>query len=320
MISVIVPIYKVENYLDKCIRSILAQSYKEFELLLVDDGSPDKCGEMCDTWASRDNRIRVIHKDNGGLSDARNAGIQQASGEYICFVDSDDWIAEDMLETLHELAIHSGADMSCCNFIKVNEQGNQVEELAKITSGVYTQDEYWDMRFKANVKIYFDVAWNKLYRRELFSSVKYPFGKIHEDVLVIHKIVCQCHKIAITEYVGYYYLIRDNSIMRSKRSLRNLAAPEAYLDWASAFIKKKKWYFAEESLNSAVLVLLNNEYGDNGKKSNDYKIIKRKVLGLYRSLFFRLSLKRKLSILLFCVNENLARALRGSLTGKQSGE
>ena len=309
MISVVVPVYKVEKYLDKCIRSILSQSYRDFELILVDDGSPDKCGEMCDAWASRDIRIRVIHKPNGGLSDARNEGIKQASGEYICFVDSDDWIAEDMLETLHELIRDSGAEMACCNFIQCNEEGAPIKELASISSGVYTQDDYWTMRFKANVKIYFDVAWNKIYRHDLFNSVQYPVGKINEDVQVIYDIVCQCNKIAITDYVGYFYLIRSNSIMRSQRSLRNLSAPEAYINWTRGFIDKKKWFFAEESLSYAVHELLNNEYGENGKKSHEYKRIKRAVTCLYRSLFCRLSLKRKISILLFCVNERLARAV-----------
>jgi len=309
MISVIVPVFKVENYLDKCVRSILSQSYTDFELILVDDGSPDKCGQMCDAYAQEDKRIRVIHKPNGGLSDARNAGIREAKGDFFCFVDSDDSIDQDMLATLYKLEEETGADLVCCNFLQLDEEGKQVKETPSVKPGVYTQDEYWRMRFKSNVKIYYDVAWNKLYNRRLFESVKYPVGKIHEDVQVIYDIVSQCRSIAVTDKVGYYYLIRNNSIMRSSRSIRNLAEPEAFIHWAEGFYEKKKWFLAEESLSYAVHSLITNEYGKDTKKSREYREIKKCIRKLYKKLFTHLSSKRKVSLFLFCTNEGFARRM-----------
>jgi glycosyltransferase involved in cell wall biosynthesis len=317
MISVIVPIYNVELYVDKCIRSVIEQSYDDFELILVDDGSPDRSGAICDEWAAKDNRIRVIHKANGGLSDARNAGLENAKGEYICFVDSDDWIDHDMLKTLFSMIDRNDVDMSCCNFLHVNSSGEAIRDPAKITSGVLSQDEYWAMRFSSNLKMYFDVACGKLYRRKLFESVRYPVGIINEDDHVIFDIVNQCNLIAITDQIGYYYLIRDNSIMRSPRGIRNLSAPRAFIKWTEGFIAKKKWFLAEESLIYAVHELLLSNYVDGVRKSDEYRAIKRSVFHLYSVLFLHLSIKRKVSILLFCMNEPLARKMNRNYVNRR---
>ena len=324
MISIVVPVYKVENYLEKCIHSIISQNFENYELLLVDDGSPDRCGAICDEWANKDKRIRVIHKQNGGISDARNAGIEQAKGEYLCFIDSDDWIAPDMLKTLYDTAKESGADLVCCNFLQVNEQGEQLRKPATVTPGVYTQDEFWTNRFHSDLKIYYDVAWNKLYRRRLFETLRYPVGKIHEDDQVLYEVVSQCNLIALTDKIGYYYVIRNNSIMRAKRSIRNLSAPDAFIHWAEMFVKNEKWVFAEEALLYGVHEMLFCEFGKNGKRSKEYKAIKRRVRNLCHSMHGHLSTKRRVSLRLFLFNEPLARSadrlysrIRGKKTKKK---
>ena len=309
-VSVIVPVYKVEKYLDKCVRSILGQTFRDFELLLVDDGSPDKCGEMCDAWAEKDSRIRVIHKPNGGLSDARNAGIEQASGSYFAFVDSDDWIKDDMLATLYGLIREADADMACCNFRSVNEDGSQHWDDAVITPGVWTEEDFWNQFFSSNAQTYCNAAWNKLYKKELFANVRYPVGRIHEDVYILYSLVSQCARIAATDQIGYYYLFRASGIMNRTRSIRNLTNPEAYINRARAFADRQLWYFSEESLMCAVHEMLLGDYGEGGKRSKEYRTVKGAAKDVYRRLFSRLSLKHKISLSLFFVSEPAARAFR----------
>lgn len=309
-VSVIVPVYKVEQYLDKCVQSILDQTFRDFELLLVDDGSPDKCGEMCETWAKKDSRIRVIHKPNGGLSDARNAGIGQASGDYLLFVDSDDWIEKDMLATLYGLIREADADMACCNFRSVNEDGSQHWDDAVITPGVWTEEDFWKQFFSSNAQTYCNVAWNKLYKKELFDTVRYPVGRINEDVYILYDLVSQCKKIAATDQIGYYYLFRAGSIMNRSGSLRKLTNPEAYINRARAFADRQLWYFSEESLMCAVHNMLLGDFGEGGKKSKEYRAVKREAKTVFSRLFRRMSLKRKISLSLFFISEPLARGFR----------
>ena len=309
-VSVIVPVYKVEQYLDKCVQSILDQTFRDFELLLVDDGSPDKCGEMCEAWAKKDGRIRVIHKPNGGLSDARNAGIGQASGDYLLFVDSDDWIEKDMLATLYGLIREADADMACCNFRSVNEDGSQHWDDAVITPGVWTEEDFWKQFFSSNAQTYCNVAWNKLYKKELFDTVRYPVGRINEDVYILYDLVSQCKKIAATDQIGYYYLFRAGSIMNRSGSLRKLTNPEAYINRARAFADRQLWYFSEESLMCAVHNMLLGDFGEGGKKSKEYRAVKREAKTVFSRLFRRMSLKRKISLSLFFISEPLARGFR----------
>ena len=309
-VSVIVPVYKVEQYLDKCVQSILDQTFRDFELLLVDDGSPDKCGEMCEAWAKKDGRIRVIHKPNGGLSDARNAGIGQANGDYLLFVDSDDWIKKDMLATLYGLIREADADMACCNFRSVNEDGTQHWDDAVITPGVWTEEDFWKQFFSSNAQTYCNVAWNKLYKKELFQNIRYPVGRINEDVYILYDLVSQCKKIAATDQIGYYYLFRAGSIMNRSGSLRKLTNPEAYINRARAFADRQLWYFSEESLMCAVHNMLLGDFGEGGKKSKEYRAVKREAKTVFSRLFRRMSLKRKISLSLFFISEPLARGFR----------
>lgn len=231
-ISVIVPVYKVEKYLKRCVDSILAQTYTNFELILVDDGSPDTCPAMCDEFAMQDNRIRVVHKKNGGLSDARNAGIDIATGEYIAFVDSDDYIAVDMCEQLLESILKYNADVAFCNYLRVDEAhniGTEREQVQPIRDECLSQEQVWQELLRPYGG-YYIVAWNKLYHRKLFDSLRFPVGKQHEDEFVIHHVINQCNKIACVSKPLYFYVQRAGSIMAQQFSVKNMDYGEALID------------------------------------------------------------------------------------------
>lgn len=224
MVSIIVPIYKVEAYLEKCIQSIQNQTYKEVEIILVDDGSPDGCGKICDAYAEEDARIKVIHKENGGLSDARNKGLDIAVGDYILFVDSDDYIHPQMVEILLTNLQYTDADMVVCGFKQVWEKdevvfpeftSNAVAEGIKGEAGKTVevfrgQDVMNNLQYKNLLTV---VAWNKLYKAELFQEIRYPKGRIHEDEFLTHHILHLCKKTAYIKEELYYYLQRSDSIM-----------------------------------------------------------------------------------------------------------
>ncbi|MBQ9737111.1 MAG: glycosyltransferase [Clostridia bacterium] len=231
LISVIVPIYKVEEYLDKCLESILAQTYKNLEIILADDGSPDNCPKICDEYAAKDERIRVIHKENGGLSDARNAGLEIATGDYIAFVDSDDYILPDMYEKLYKAIEENKADMSICNYVKVDESGKVISqnEKAFIKKGVLTPSEAMAILLENQGGGYI-VAWNKLYKREIFKELRFEKGRLHEDEFFIHHAYGKCRKIACIEDGLYMYLQRGASITGSTANIRRLDVGLAMLD------------------------------------------------------------------------------------------
>ncbi|MGN1157487.1 MAG: glycosyltransferase family 2 protein [Agathobacter sp.] len=222
-ISIIVPIYKVEKYLDECISSIVSQSYRNLEIILVDDGSPDECPQICDAWAEKDERIIVIHKENGGLSDARNAGLHIAKGEYIGFVDSDDWIAPDMYEKMMQAIIRENADICACGI--VCSYSNYQETLA-IREVVGKSETILSM-------IYDDTAYpvaacNKLYHRSCWESMCFPVGKICEDAFTTYLLVDRANRIVQIKDALYYYRIRDNSIMTSSFSHKRMDEEEAW--------------------------------------------------------------------------------------------
>lgn len=210
LISIIVPIYNVESYLTKCIESIINQTYKKLEIILVDDGSPDNCGRICDDYAKKDNRVVVIHKQNGGLSDARNAGIEIMKGQYVGFVDSDDWIEPDMYEILLRNLKKFNAEMSF---------GGVADDL--VTDGGVTTvkvSDYGKEPFAESerdaMKRYFCgswAAWDKLYKAELFEDVRYPVGEINEDEAIVLQLLSKCNRVCYTNQIFYHYMKRENS-------------------------------------------------------------------------------------------------------------
>ena len=240
-ISVIVPVYKVEKELPRCVESILRQTYPNLQIILVDDGSPDRSGEICDEYAAKHENVQVIHKENGGLSDARNAGIDRADGAYLMFVDSDDYIEPDMAEKLYRALRDAGAEMSICNLRYDRSELSDADkeayrDLYIIPDAVLTGQEIAVRRAGANDAGYWVVAVNKLYSRTLFDDVRFPVGKLHEDEFVFHRILLQCKTVACVRDALYVYVIRSGSIMQSECSVRRLDGVQAQLERAEDYI------------------------------------------------------------------------------------
>lgn len=228
LISVIVPIYNVERYIKKCIDSIRSQTYKNLEIILVDDGSPDECGKICDEYERIDSRIVVIHKKNGGLSDARNAGLEIIHGKYVAFVDSDDWIEPDMYQRLYENMMTFHADMSFAGVTDDVIDENGIEKSVKISN--YGDEPFSENKIAA-MKRYFHgswAAWDKLYKASLFENVKFPVGEINEDEAIVIELLAQCDTVCYTNEILYHYIKRanSNSITMSDFSKKKLAWQE----------------------------------------------------------------------------------------------
>lgn len=219
MVSVIVPIYKVEQYLERCVSSIRGQTYKNIEIILVDDGSPDRCGEMCDDFAKEDSRIQVIHKENGGLSDARNVGIKQASGEYLLFVDSDDWIHKDTVMKTMQSAEKNKADIVLFDFVSIEENTGRKRRFTM----PFPEEKIISVKDKPELICKSCSAWNKLFRRKFWedSGIYFPVGKHYEDLGTIPKLLGIAEKVIYKKEVYYYYLQRKGSIMHETNIQRN---------------------------------------------------------------------------------------------------
>lgn len=229
-VSIIVPVYKVEPYLERCVKSILAQSYTDWELILVDDGSPDHCPEMCDTYATEDKRIKVIHKANGGLSDARNHGLDAATSEFVLFVDSDDYIHYRMIETMMKHAIGNDADIVQCSYIRgTDECFPTIKES--------TKHETFDSRsIFASIKQQ-TILCAKLYRRTLWEGLRMPIGKIHEDDFTTWKLYYRSKRIVVIDTPYYYYYKNPQGIMSNEGRRFNPVLVEAYEERISYFEK-----------------------------------------------------------------------------------
>lgn len=257
LISIVVPVYKVEKYLPKCVDSIRMQTYKNLEIILVDDGSPDNCGMLCEQYAKEDARIKVVHKPNGGLSDARNAGIEIATGRYISFVDSDDYIHPQMIELLLEAIEHENADLSVCSWKKIRE-GEKVDykeyivEQYKSTDGRNIQSVYFE---QSDLRVTYTVAWAKLMKRELYDNIRYPKGLLHEDEYTTYKVLYKADKIAYIDAPLYYYLSRENSIMGDFKAAR-FAIFGAYLERVEFYNDHMEYNLAKRTLLLAVHMLV----------------------------------------------------------------
>ena len=249
LISVIVPVYKVEAYLDKCVQSIVDQTYSNLEIILVDDGSPDRCGDMCEDWAKKDSRIRVLHKPNGGLSDARNAGMEISAGTYTAFVDSDDWIAPDFIQSMYNAIKQTGAQIAGCDVChtfldKEPEVVNSTGEIRIYTRKEAITDILQYKGFRA-------VAWNKLYLSALLKGEKYPVGKHHEDEFFTYRIFGKADKLVYVDKPMYFYLQRQGSIMHSF-TIKRLDALEAYLERLEYIKKTFPDLYGADKLNFCV--------------------------------------------------------------------
>lgn len=224
-ISIIVPIYKVEAYLDKCVESIVNQTYKNLEIILVDDGSPDNCPKMCDKWAEKDSRIKVIHKPNGGLSDARNAGMKIACGEYVAFIDSDDYIDTKFIGELYNVMKQEDCDIVECEVVKFNENETPVILSDNLKAETVDTEKSLSMLIAENG--FRQHVWNKLYKAELALSVPFEKGKLNEDEFWTYQIFGKAKKVTKINLPMYFYLQRGSSIMGTSYNIRRLDALEA---------------------------------------------------------------------------------------------
>lgn len=211
LISVIVPVYKVEKYLKKCVDSILSQTLQDFEVFLIDDGSPDNCGKICDEYSEKDNRIIVIHKKNGGLSDARNVALNKISGEYITFIDSDDYVSQNHLETLYNALVNSESDMSVCNISSYSD--NQYDDSFFKPSNCFKVLDDRKSIFNPAIP---PCACAKLFKKTIFNDIRFPVGRLYEDIFVNHEVLAKAKRLALTGENTYYYLIRSDSIMHQE--------------------------------------------------------------------------------------------------------
>ncbi len=225
LISVIVPVYNVKQYLRRCVDSILKQTYENIEIVLIDDGSTDESGAICDRYAQKDVRVKVIHKENGGLSDARNKGMQEARGEYFAFVDSDDYIAKDYMAYLFELIVENKAQISLCGYLKFDNNRKIIPKREKSNvrkkrrTGVNNIAQVYPSE-EANFHLLYQngmvtSAWGKLFNRKLFETICFPAGKLHEDIAVIYRLFDKADIVACSEERKYFYFQRDDSIKNS---------------------------------------------------------------------------------------------------------
>lgn len=239
LISIIIPIYNVEKLLDRCIASVICQTHSELEIILVDDGSTDSCPHMCDEWGKKDSRIKVIHKVNGGLSDARNEGLKIATGEFIGFIDSDDWIAPEMYERLLKAIITDHSDIAACSVKMIWENDTKSRMLTQKNNCVLDKREaQLELLNESKLK---QPVWYKLYRQSIIENIPFAKGKYHEDVFWSFQAIGNASCVSVIDYVGYYYWQRSGSIMGEKYSLKRLDAIEAKCNRQGYF----KAYFPE---------------------------------------------------------------------------
>ena len=310
-ISIIVPVYNVEAYLERCVESILKQTYTNFELLLINDGSTDKSGDLCDQLALRDDRIRVIHKENGGLSHARNRGIDEASADLIGFIDSDDYIDADMYETLYRQLKEANADLAMCDHYDVYNQIPE-KQVSEIKTWQFSSEEAIKMVMEA--KVLSVTAVNKLYRKELFNQLRFEIGKIAEDAFIMIRLLDQCQKVVATNEKKYYYVHRENSITTQKFSLKFLNVIEAYEQNANII---REHYpsitdVATMRLNWAYFyvldrLLVDSDFKDKALEDKLIAYLKKNSMNILRDS--RFTNARKISFLTLLVNKKIYKRI-----------
>lgn len=235
LVTVVIPVYRVEEYLERCVNSVIKQTYKNIEIILVDDGSDDKCPSMCDEYVKKDNRVVVVHKKNGGLSDARNYGIEKAKGKYITFVDSDDYIDEDYVELLLNTLIDNNADISICAYVAKYDNGTCLSQETNKKMILKPRETLEKMLYQEDFNV---STWAKMYKTELFNDISFPVGRIFEDAYTTYKLVMKSNLISCDMKSKYNYMIRANSILTAKFSEKKLLLVDAYHQMGNAVLQK----------------------------------------------------------------------------------
>ena len=295
-ISVVIPIYNVEPYLNRCVDSIINQTYSNFQLILVDDGSPDNCGKICDEYAKKDSRIHVIHRENGGLSAARNNGIDwvfdNSFTKWITFIDSDDWVTPNYLEKLIQTAKDFKVDIVIGNSQHVHD-GESEKDSGYGCINEFFPEELWVKNKDLSV-----VAWGKLYKTKLFEKIKYPEGKIHEDEFTTYQLLFSQKKVAVNSAKIYVYFFSSSSIMRSEWTPKKLDSLEAFQEQLLFFKKNKYRQAYKESKKQYMFSITHNlnEIEKSKNKKQNYKLMKKRIQKYLYSRYHN----KLLSSMLFC--------------------
>lgn len=243
-ISIIIPVYKVEEYLPRCIESLLSQTFQNLEIILVNDGSPDNSGRICDEYALKDSRIKVIHKENGRAYDARNKGLDIATGDYIGFMDSDDFIHPEMYQSLYNLLEKYNADIAQCGFVKV--AGDEMIQPVTDNSPVILTNEEALLQLYSDAAVEFAVIWNKIYKKELLQGVRFKKAFIHDDEFFTYRLLYAASKVVVVQSQFYYYFQSPNSMIRNTFSERKMEYSEA--------MEERLLFFEEKGLTNLYLI------------------------------------------------------------------
>lgn len=312
-VSVIIPVYNVENYLDRCVSSVCDQSFSDIEIILVDDGSKDNSGKLCDILAQKDYRIKVVHQENGGLSDARNTGLANSSGQWISFIDSDDWVEKSFLENLIKEAEKNQCEIVGCNYRRMSEKKQYDCTDKKYNLRIFKNQEIMSNLIDNRIQ---QVVWNKLYKKTLLDDILFEKGKYHEDEFWSYQVFAKVSKFAEIDYMGYNYFQRADSIMGEQYSLKRLHAVEAKVQRQIFFEKNMPEMISKGRINLVFTCFYHGQLAlkqlnrEEQKTALNYLKQVVKDYGLERKELKQLSMSHKFWVLLSKISYVLACRIR----------
>lgn len=285
LVSVIVPVFNVENFIDVCVESLIKQSYSNIEIILVDDGSTDSSARLCDKWATVDTRIKVIHQANGGLSAARNTGLNHAAGEYICFVDSDDFVQEDYVKCMVDAIEDTGAEVAFCDVVT----SRWPALVSSITSNRIldaAECRRWLDNLISREYALMVVSWNKLYKKELFENNRFEEGRLHEDEFMINKLIFSIEKMVYVPLEEYVYRMNSSGITgkENEYNIAHLDAIDAYADRIDVSLENNDIGFAKNTLRNTLYKLADYYFKMEEHHHNTIKSKMRNVLDKYSEI------------------------------------
>lgn len=310
LLSIIVPVYRVEKYLRKCIDSILNQTYPRIELILVDDGSDDGCGRICDEVSEKDSRVRVLHQKNQGQAAARNNGLKIANGELVAFVDSDDFIAPQTYLTMYERMEIDQTDLALCGIQYVSEDGHNIKDSIDITDSIWNEEQYWTEMYYQKNYTYCVALWNKLYKKSLFNKVEFPDNRISEDEAIAHRIISQVDRMTCISEKMYFYVQRKDSEMGRKFNLKLLDTVKAIAE-RSLYFMEKGWTDRAETAFTYGIGFFLKIYNADEMKITDNLSIYNTYKKYYQRKFYQICMmghthiKFKVNIATFLISERL---------------
>lgn len=294
MISIIVPIYNVEKYLTECVESLLKQTYSDIEIILINDGSTDSSGKICEKYAKIDDRVKVIHKENGGVSSARNEGIRLSRSKYITFVDPDDYVSCDFIEKLYRLLKDSNADISICNYITV---GNNIRFKGKLEKKIINQRDAMTLLVKDEEMPSY--LWNKMFRVELFDGLRFMEGYRYEDVRMMHLIFLRANRVAVTDEPFYYYRVREGSITSSTLLNNSEELINALEDRCKDLANTVYWEEAYITEMIQIRRILSEIVITSSRKEEFYYRNLKKLKRMYKSCKKKMSVSQKIKFRIF---------------------